>query len=275
MTQNKKTIDWQSTKDFLNGDRSLGNIIFSAPEMSSTQNEAKKAARAGISHGTVFVTDFQTSGHGRRERTWSSIPGTDLTFSVVLRPDAEARYVHMLNLAAALSVKTVLRNIFGGKKNLIEIKWPNDVMVSGKKICGILCETAISSAKPDYAILGMGVNVNGTPEKLPPPDSPDRPEAASIFTETGNVEHLPRLLGKILTKLEHFSKLIEKEAGRQELLEIYRNNCSTLGRKVRIITDSGVFIGVPSDITDEGALVLEDGSAAFHAADVMHVDMGD
>ncbi|MDR1509215.1 MAG: biotin--[acetyl-CoA-carboxylase] ligase [Synergistaceae bacterium] len=263
MTEGKQSIDWQSAKNFLSGERQLGAIIHSAPEMRSTQDEAKKSARAGAPCGTVFVADFQTSGRGRRDRIWNSAPGIDLAFSVVLRPDIESRHVHTLNLAAAMAVKTALDGFFADKKDLVKIKWPNDVMANGKKICGILCECSISDGKPDYAVLGIGVNVSGT----------HGPDATSVLMETGRRPRLPRLLGEILTELGHFSKLAETEDGRAELVEIYKINCATLGRKVKIITDDGVFAGVPAGIAIDGALLLTDGGkiSAFHAADVVHV----
>ena len=241
--------------------------------MRSTQDEAKKAARAGAPCGTVFVTDFQTSGRGRRGRAWNSAPGTDLAFSVVLRPNIEPGHVHTLNLAAAMAVKTALGGVFADKKELVRIKWPNDVMANGKKICGILCECALSDGRAEYAVLGIGVNVNGTEENMPSFDSPDRPEATSVFIETGHKPRLPRLLGEILTNLGHFSKLTETEGGRLALVEIYKINCETLGRRVKIITDNGVFAGVCAGISADGALLLTDGDkiSEFHAADVVHV----
>jgi BirA family biotin operon repressor/biotin-[acetyl-CoA-carboxylase] ligase len=274
MTENEKTIDWQSAKNFLSGEERLGTIIHSAPEMRSTQDEAKKAARAGAPCGAVFVTDFQTSGRGRRGRVWNSASaGTDLAFSVVLRPNIEPKHVHTLNLAAAMAVKTALDGIFADKKDLVKIKWPNDVMANGKKICGILCECALSGGRTDYAVLGIGVNANGTRENMPSFDSPDRPEATSIFIETGHRPRLPRLLGEILTNLGHFSKLTETDDGRLELAEIYKINCATLDGKVKIITDDRVLVGAPVDIAADGALLMMDGGeiTAFHAADVVHV----
>ena len=266
-------IDWQSAKNFLSGEERLGAIIHSAPEMRSTQDEAKDAARAGAPCGTVFVTDFQTSGRGRRGRVWNSAPGTDLAFSVVLRPNIEPERVHTLNLAAAMAVKTALDGVFADKKDLVKIKWPNDVMANGKKICGILCECALSDGRTEYAVLGIGVNVNGAREDMPSFDSPDRPEATSIFIETGHRPRLPRLLGEILTNLSRFSKLTETEDGRLSLVEIYKADCATLGRKVKIITDDEAFTGVCAGISTDGALLLTDGHevSAFHAADVVHV----
>jgi BirA family biotin operon repressor/biotin-[acetyl-CoA-carboxylase] ligase len=273
MTADEKSTDWQSAKNFLSGEGGLGAVIHSAPEMLSTQDEAKKAARAGAAHGTVFVTDFQTSGHGRRGRAWSSASGIDLAFSVVLRPNIESKHIHTLNLAAAVSVKTALDGFFADKRNLVKIKWPNDIMANGKKICGILCECVVSNGRTDHAVLGIGVNVNGTPEDMPSFGSPDRPEATSIFMETGRKPHLPHLLGEILTRLAHFSKLTETEGGRLELAEIYKINCGTLGRKVKIITDDEVFVGVSIGIAGDGALILTDGekTSEFYAADVVHV----
>jgi BirA family biotin operon repressor/biotin-[acetyl-CoA-carboxylase] ligase len=233
--------------------------------MRSTQDEAKKAARAGAPHGAVFVADFQTSGRGRRGRVWNSAPGIDLAFSVVLRPNIEPKHAHTLNLAAAIAVKAALDGFFADKKDLVKIKWPNDVMANGKKICGILCECALSNGRTEYAVLGIGVNVNGTLE--------DRPEATSVFMETGHRPRLPSLLGEILTNLGRLSQLTETEDGRLELAAMYKIDCATLGRKVKVLTDDGVFIGVSADIASDGALLLTDGvkTTAFHAADVVHV----
>jgi BirA family biotin operon repressor/biotin-[acetyl-CoA-carboxylase] ligase len=240
--------------------------------MPSTQSAAKEAARNGAEHGEVFVTDYQNAGRGRRDRGWSSSPGIDLTFSVVLRPSVEMRYAHMLNLAAALSVKEALGKIFPGAPGAIGIKWPNDVLADGKKICGIICESSGAGERVLYAVLGIGVNVNGGREQTPPTDSPDRPNATSVFMETGRHASLPMLLADVLSELEKFHVMVESEERRNALVEIYKRNCSTIGRTVRIISDEGEYTGVAADITSDGALTLqnENGAMTFRAADVVH-----
>ena len=269
ITDKTRQIDWAETKNFLRGGIRLGGAIRSAETMPSTQTPAKDAARLGAAHGSVFVTDFQSSGRGRRDRGWTTSPGVDLTFSVILRPDIDAVHAPLLNLAAALAVGGALEKIFegisGGLKGFIGIKWPNDVMSNGRKICGIICETAGAKERIDFAVLGIGVNVNGT--------AADMPGATSIFIETGRKIILPMLLGEILSNLDELAGMTESENGRAALVDMYRKKSCTLGRRVRVITEDGETLGVASDITDGGALSVTDDEGRvyiFHAADVVH-----
>jgi BirA family biotin operon repressor/biotin-[acetyl-CoA-carboxylase] ligase len=276
MTENMEPINWQDTKNFLSDGAKLGGVINSAPTMPSTQTPAKEAARNGAPHGTVFVTDFQNSGRGRRDREWTTGPGMDLTFSLILRPALEPRYAHLLNLAAALSVGNVLEKFFSGCGGAVGIKWPNDVMAGGKKICGIICETAGAGTKTDYAVLGIGVNANGTESDMPVLDSPDRPRATSIFMESGRRADLPRLLGGILSELGIFSEMAESDAGRAKLIELYREKSCTLGKSVKVVTEDGEMSGTATGITADGALAVtgNDGRVSvFRAADVVHARM--
>jgi BirA family biotin operon repressor/biotin-[acetyl-CoA-carboxylase] ligase len=266
------TADWQSACDFLGEGILLGAVIKSTPETPSTQTEAKTAARAGAPHGTVFVTDFQSAGRGRRDREWSSKPGLDLTFSVILRPEIEPRFATLLNLAAALSVCRAVGGFFA-EPRAVSVKWPNDVLARGKKICGIICETAGGTEKPDWAVLGVGLNVNGTASDMPP-EAPDKPRAASMFTECGRSFHLPELLGLVLTRIDEYTRLAANKGSRARLLTLYRENCSTLGSAVKVITDEGEFFGTASAIEDDGAITVTDcagRAATFRAADVTHL----
>ena len=270
--KNAKTADWQAARDFLGKGVLLGSVITSTPETPSTQTEAKMAARAGAPHGTVFVTDFQSAGRGRRDRGWNSKPGLDLTFSVILMPEIEPRFVPLLNLAAALSVCRAVEGFFT-EPRAVSIKWPNDVLARGKKICGIICETAGGAEKPDWAVLGIGLNVNGAASDMPP-EMPDRPGATSLFMECGRSFHLPELLGLVLTRLDEYTRLAVDEQGRARLLFLYGENCSTLGAGVKVITDEGEFFGTASGIEGDGAITVTDSegrTATFRAADVVHV----
>ena len=182
MTDDFTQIDWQSAKKFFTPGKRAGYVIHSASEMPSTQIPAKLAARDGAPHGTVFVTDFQSAGRGRRDRLWSARAGVDLTFSAVWRPALEAVFSPLLNLAAALSMRAVLKKIFADGHPKIGVKWPNDVLADGKKICGIICESACAGNLLDYAVIGIGLNVNSKREDMPEPDSPDMPRATSVLS---------------------------------------------------------------------------------------------
>ena len=270
--RNAVKADWQSARDFLGESVLLGAVIKSTPETPSTQTEAKMAARAGVPHGTVFVTDFQSAGRGRRDRGWLARPGLDLPFSVILRPEIEPRFTSSLNFAAALSVCRVVGDFFA-KPRAVSIKWPNDVLARGKKICGIICETAGGPEKPEWAVLGIGINVNGAPSDMPR-EAPDKPKATSLFMECGRSFHLPALLGLVLTRLDEFTRLAADERGRARLLSLYRQNCSTLGSLVKVITDEDEFFGTAAYIEDDGAITVTDAdgrTVSFRAADVVHL----
>jgi BirA family biotin operon repressor/biotin-[acetyl-CoA-carboxylase] ligase len=274
MTGDFTPIDWQSAKKFFPPDKRAGYVINSAPEMPSTQIPAKLAAREGAPHGTVFVTDFQSAGRGRRDRLWSARPGMDLTFSAIWRPALEAEFAPLLNLAAALSVCVVLEKIFTGGRLKIGVKWPNDVLADGKKICGIICECACAGNLLDYAVIGIGLNVNARREDMPEPDSPDRPHAASILSELGRETPLPRLLADSLISLDIYSSMVLSD--RKRLMDLYRENCVTLGRNVKITSDDEEFLGAAEDVTDDGALAARGADGVlkfFRAADVVHARM--
>jgi BirA family biotin operon repressor/biotin-[acetyl-CoA-carboxylase] ligase len=247
--------------------------------MPSTQDPAKEAARGGEPNGTVFVTDYQSEGRGRRDRSWLSAPGVDLTFSAIFRMDAETRHARLLSFAAALAVASALEGRFAGKageagqKSRAGIKWPNDVLVDGRKICGIICESSGTSERLGYAVLGIGVNVNSRE-----PDSPERPQATSVLAAFGERSDLPRLMADILNELEPRSAMVADRDGRMRLMEEYRVRCCTIGQEVRIISDDGEIFsvfgasGTVSDVTDDGELILSSGGRTyiFNAADVVH-----
>jgi BirA family biotin operon repressor/biotin-[acetyl-CoA-carboxylase] ligase len=240
--------------------------------MPSTQASAKEAARLGAPHGAVFVTDYQSDGRGRRDRAWHSIPRVDLTFSTIFRLDVATRHAHLLNLAAALAVAAALEKNFTGSRDRVNIKWPNDVLVDSNKICGIICEGSGTVEHLDYAVLGIGLNVNRTEENLPTPDSPDRPRATSTLVSFGKKLNLPSILADVLAELDILSAMITTDDGRRQLVDEYRTRCSTIGKRVRVISDDGETFGEAAGITDDGELLLDIGGeiVVFDAADVVH-----
>jgi len=273
LTEITGRINWRETKNFLRGGVRLGGTIHSAATMASTQTPAKDAARKGAAHGSVYVTDFQSSGRGRRDREWTAAPGLDLTFSVILRQDIGASHAGLLNLAASLAVGGALEKIVSARPFSIGIKWPNDVMANGKKICGIICETKSAGRRIDFAVLGVGVNVNGAARDMPVFGSGDRPRATSVFIETEYKTSLPQLLGEILSNLDELAGMIESEDGRAALIDMYRKKSCTLGKQVRVVTEEGETRGVASGITDDGALSVTDAAglvSTFLSADVVH-----
>ena len=175
----------------------------------STNRQLKTMASSGLASGAVAVTDHQASGRGRLGRRWISEPGKDLTFSVLLRPRLMPGEAHLLSLAAAVAVAETLESLPGLQAELsvgpvVTVKWPNDVLLAGKKVCGILLEGSMDADRLHWAVAGLGLNVNGAPEAALEACGEDRSgRAASVSL----LEHLgcevPRgwLLAQLLERL--------------------------------------------------------------------------
>jgi BirA family biotin operon repressor/biotin-[acetyl-CoA-carboxylase] ligase len=161
----------------------------------STNDEAKAGARAGAPHGSLWVADTQTAGRGRQGRRWESPPGENLLFSVLLRvPCAPAR-VPPLSLVVGLAVRDAVARALGDD-DLVQVKWPNDVHVRGRKIAGILVESAVAGARVESLIVGIGINVHT--REFPP-------ELTSIATSVareGGTADRARILADVLDGLD-------------------------------------------------------------------------
>lgn len=238
-----------------------------AEETDSTQKLIKMFAQAGEKEGLAAAAGTQTEGRGRRGRTWQAPKDKNLMFSLLLRPALKTGEVQLLNLAAGMAVKRTLKQ---AASIPCELKWPNDILCGGKKLCGILSEAAGEPDKIYYAVTGIGLNVNmeagDFPEEL-------RETAASLKTETGREWPRWKLLIGILKEFSALLRLLEEKDGAQRLAELYRAECDTLGRNIRIIQDDETATGKAVGITPEGALIAntEDGTKIYAAADVQHL----
>ena len=221
-------------------------------EIDSTNNWAKEYAGSRIwmekgtdPDGTLFVAEKQTAGKGRQGRVWTSPPGENIYMSLLLwKPEIRALSASQLTLVMGLSVAQGMEALTGRKAG---IKWPNDVVFSGKKICGILTEMRVQEGKPEYIVIGAGINVNQTEF---PPELQDK--AASVFLETG--KKADRTLG-IARVMECFEKNYRKFLRTEDLSllkEDYESLLLNKDRQVRIIEKKG------RGINDQGELLVED-----------------
>lgn len=228
----------------------FGKCVFFSREVDSTSDWAKKLAKMGAEEGTVTATQTQTAGRGRLGREWIS-PRGGLWFSIVLRPDQEASEAAKLVFVASLAVAEVLHEKYGLRT---ETKWPNDVLVSGKKICGILAEMSTIEEKVNYVILGVGVNANFCPDDVFPKSV--RIKATSIENELGKKIRLESFLRVLLEKMEmiYDSYL---EAGFAYLLEEWKKYARFLGHRVVVRDREERLNGLALDVDIEGALVLK------------------
>jgi len=230
------------------------NIVF-LREVGSTNDFAKELAGYGAVEGTVVVAETQTCGRGRLGREWVS-PKGGLWFSIILRPELKPAEAVRLVFVAGLAVAQVLHETYGLS---VETKWPNDVLVNGRKVCGMLTEMNTTGERINYVIVGVGVNANFDVAKVFPDEL--RASATSLENGLGRKVRLEELFRALLEKLENVYELFLKE-GFGPVLEKWKAYAGFLGRQVEVASDSEKLCGLALDVDSEGALVLrlEDGT---------------
>ncbi|MEM3576997.1 MAG: biotin--[acetyl-CoA-carboxylase] ligase [Candidatus Bathyarchaeia archaeon] len=192
--------------------KKFGKTIISLRKVDSTNNFAKKLARYGAAEGTVVIAEEQTAGRGRHWRKWFS-PRGGLYFSVILRPKMKVNEAVGIVVAAGLAVIKVLSEDYGLR---VEAKWPNDVLLNGKKVCGILTEVNSTGENVNYAVVGIGINANSITAKEFPEEL--KLIATSLREKLKRKLALEPLLKRCLEKFEDFYEIYSK-LGFQQILE--------------------------------------------------------
>jgi len=256
-------------------------------ELDSTNRYLLDLARADAPEGAVAFADYQSAGRGRLGRRWEAPPGSNLLASVLLRPVLAAEELHLCTVAVALAAADACGS---GAGVTTELKWPNDLMVGGRKLGGVLAEAIPAEAvrpaaipagspPPPAVVVGLGLNVRWPPPDTAPEQSPgEGPDevaaaATSLWRETG-VEHDPLVfLGLVLTGLEGRLADLGDREGRRRLAGEYRRRCGTVGKTVRVSLAGEAFTGTATDITLEGHLVVDVGACfrTVAAGDVVHL----
>jgi BirA family biotin operon repressor/biotin-[acetyl-CoA-carboxylase] ligase len=219
-------------------------------EIESTNTEARGLAADGAPEGTVVVAEHQSAGRGRLGRQWTSPAGKGLLFSVVLRPRLPMTAAHLLTLVAATAAA---EGIEGQTKIPVQIKWPNDLIVNGRKVGGILLEVAGEFDEVKWVVVGVGVNVNTEFAELP---VALRRSAISLKVAVGKPVDRSVLLARILLSLEKYY-LDSAANGFEKPLRGFRERDYLLHRSVSVQTREGPVIGEAAGIDDRGALLVE------------------
>lgn len=216
----------------------------------STNRVVAERARAGEPAGLVVVAETQLAGRGRLDRSWVSPPRAGLTFSLLVRPSLPAAQWGWLPLLAGNAVARAIR-----AQAMVDavLKWPNDVLVSGRKLCGLLAETVA----PGGVVVGVGLNVTTTRAELPTAGATSLRLAGAVTTDRDT------LLRAVLRELS--TGLADPSAGRRGYVEL----CSTLGRLVRVELPGGTVEGIAEGVDDDGRLVVD--GTAYGAGDVVHL----
>jgi len=235
--------------------RLLGRKILCFKEVESTNITSKKLAKRDVPEGTVVVAESQLLGRGRRGRKWFS-PRGGIWFSVLLRPELKPSEVTLLTLMAGVAVAKAVTRHTGIETRL---KWPNDVTVKGKKVCGVLAELFGTPMK--YSVLvGVGVNANVKLEYFPPEL---QPKATSLREELNRDVDRSELIAFILEEMERlYIPLMKGEENQSLIISEWKKLTDTLNAKVRVTDEGQTIEGLAFDIDDKGALILklEDGS---------------
>ncbi len=237
-------------------DRWATRAAMSLGEVGSTQSEARRLAEAGAPEGTVVRAEHQTRGRGRLGREWVDEPGSALLTSIILRPPVEVSRLPQLSLVAGIAVAGALGEASGLP---VAVAWPNDLLIGGLKVAGILAESFAQAGAGPVVILGIGINVNQTrfAGNL-------EGRATSLAREAGHVFDRERLLAAVLERLEAWYRRWVAE-GFGPVRDAWRRASATLGQPV--VADGGVA-GIAEDLGEDGALLVrtEAGALVRHVA---------
>ena len=220
-------------------------------EIGSTMDVARELAKRGAKEGTIVITETQTSGRGRLSREWVS-PEGGIYFTIILHPRISPACAPRINLMISIAVATAIRKLFGVKA---ELKWPNDVLIEGKKVCGILAEMDSEMDIMNFVNVGIGINANTSVPQF-------EKTATSLKAALGKKISRKEFLRVLLREIEGWQSLLMKE----DLLEEWRRLSITLNRDVKVMAPGEVIAGRAIDIDAAGALIVKESDGAFEKA---------
>ena len=241
------------------GTQWAGQDIVYFKEIDSTNRYAKKLAGQGAAHGTMVLADTQTAGRGRRGHSWISPAGSSISMTLILRPDVPPAQVAKISLLTALATANAIRRVTGLD---VRIKWPNDIVAGGRKVCGMLMEMDATPEKVASVVAGVGINVHQTqfPEEI-------AHSASSLDLLAGRRISRADIVRAFLQEYERVWAL-----GDEAMMRAYRERSATIGQRVQVIGLNGTYTGTAQDVTESGSLLVradEDGGVReVLAADV-------
>jgi BirA family transcriptional regulator, biotin operon repressor / biotin---[acetyl-CoA-carboxylase] ligase len=235
----------------------IGKNVHHEESVESTQKIAHVLAYEGAPEGTVIIAEEQLSGRGRMDRKWHSPKYTGIWMSMILRPNIPLPKAPQLTLLTAVAIVQGIEDITGV---LPEIKWPNDILINGKKVTGILTELEAEADRINSVIIGIGMNVNQTKEDFP---VEIRDIATSLLLEKGEKVSRADLIKSIFTNLEKLY-LLYLEEGFFPIKLLWESYAISIGRKITARTLTHSIVGKAQGITDDGVLIIEDEQGKIH-----------
>ena len=232
----------------------IGRNIRYFERITSTNQMARRLGEEGAPEGTLVIADEQTQGKGRTGRHWTTPPGTAVAMTLLLRPRIAPAHISMVTLVMGLAVAAACRQLYGIEAG---IKWPNDVVINGKKVCGILTEMSAELSAVHYIVIGTGINTN---IREFPPEIKDT--ATSLLLELGHEVNRAELIAGTMEHFEIRYEMFLKTQDLSGLMDEYNSMLVNKGRGVRVLLPEGGFNGVAQGINKKGELLVtrEDGT---------------
>jgi BirA family biotin operon repressor/biotin-[acetyl-CoA-carboxylase] ligase len=234
--------------------RVVGRMVIHRQDVGSTNDELKQLAEAGAPEGALLVAEHQSAGRGRFHRRWVAPPGSSLLLSLLFRPALPPDRVSQLTMLCSLAVLDAIARCRpqalpaqeAGWR--VRLKWPNDLLLNGKKVAGLLTELSFRGSEVDYVVVGMGINVNLDPRELP---TGLRAPATSLLAEAGRRQDRLALLVDLLAGIDRrYAALREGQRFTAE----WAQHLETLGRRVSVSEEETQWEGVAQGVGDDGAL---------------------
>lgn len=249
LLEEEKNVFGQHELESRMNTRWAGRPVTFYESVNSTNLRAKLDAENGYGQGALVVADMQTAGRGRRGRAWNSPAGTNAYFTLILKPEYKPDLASMVTLVMALAVAEAIRNTCGVSAG---IKWPNDIVADGRKVCGMLTEMSVERDYIHHVVVGVGINV-GRQEFAPEIAA----TAVSLEELCGKKVSRAELVVNVMKAFEDYYDSFEKEGSLAGLQGQYNNLLVNCGREVRVLDPQGEYQGISKGINEKGELLVE------------------
>jgi len=241
-------LNQEELKQILAG-KFIGHHLHYYEEIGSTNDEAFRLGLAGAPEGTVLIADRQTAGRGRMQRSWHSPDETNIYNSIILRPEIELAKAPQISILAGVAVAEVLNDYCPDK---VKLKWPNDVLIDRKKVCGILPQVKTSANAVNFIVLGIGINVNINNNQFP---DEIRDLATSLVIETGNeISRLELIISLYENLTKWYKQLLKKGFG--SIREKWLSLTPMIGQTVQVMFYEETVSGQAIGLDEDGSLIL-------------------
>ena len=246
----EKLLPWEITRDLKT--ENIGKRVYYFEELDSTQNFAQQIAADKKENGTIVIAEKQTSGRGRLDRKWTS-PKGGIWFSLIIHPKFDVSSSTLIPILSAVALSKSIKKILGIDT---EVKWPNDIIINGKKVAGILVDASFQANNIDYLILGIGINFDIDTKKLEKRLS-KTPNFYGVNSLRGNNKTPPKILLKeFLFQFEKNLSNLDK-GEKAKIVKEWTKKAAGIGRKITINTSSGKISGISQGIDTDGALKIK------------------